>query len=145
MMVLAICARSQTVTLKPCNASSSATRWEWNDMGFLIHSETGFVIIATGTQLDTDPKPVQLTKTPMMNPAQWIVDLKTSQLHAFRQHGDRCMQVAANVSSIEVNVCEATVKSDQIFKAPSPPGQGRGEIETGVDDSTGSALCVALV
>ena len=114
-------------------------------MGFLIHSETGFVIIATGTQLDTAPKPVQLTKTPMMNPAQWIVDPKTSQLHAFRQHGDRCMQVAANASSIEVAVCETTVEGDQLFKAPTPPGQGRGEIQTGVDGSTKSALCVALV
>jgi hypothetical protein len=89
VLVLHVTAQNPVVALQACNATEQSQGWEWNENGFLIHRLTGFVIYASGTQQDTDPKPVTLVKTPMLNPAQWLVDGKSAQMHAFRGHGNR--------------------------------------------------------
>jgi hypothetical protein len=55
------------------------------------------------------------------------------------------MAVTSNSSGVEVADCEAAAKPNQMFHWPTPPGQGRGLIQTEVKDSAGNVLCFALV
>jgi hypothetical protein len=72
------------------NASTAANlQWEYNDMAFLIHWSSKLSMYALGTENQQETSAVALSDSVQMEPAQWVTDTKTMQLHAFRGNGIR--------------------------------------------------------
>ena len=125
-IVAAKSAPTPELVLAPCNPADSNQAWSYTDMAMLSHHDTGLVIVAGGTEVQHQPAAVELTANPLLTPAQWIRDEKTGQLHAFRQYGNRCLQVTDCGEVVEVADCKQG--PEQSFSTPSHATQAPGLI-----------------
>ena len=104
----AVMAAAQPVPVfAPCTGSDDQL-WEYQQQAFVVHRSSGLALVATGAATESGLAPVELTDTPDQYHAQWIhmpypgspaTNYNTSQLHAFRTAGNRCLQVARGCGS----------------------------------------------
>merc|ERR1712216_934126 len=77
----------------PCDESDSGQKWTYTENAFLSHVATGLALVATGKETDTAVSFPVLQQTPQMEPAQWMYNTSSKELHAFRNNGNRCLML----------------------------------------------------
>jgi hypothetical protein len=109
MMGLSLIEAQDAHKIKLVHCTNTSTggnlQWEYNGMAFLIHWSSKLSMYATGSETQPDPSAVMASDSVGMESAQWIIDVKSLQLRAFRATGDRCLQLNSTGTGVEVGIC----------------------------------------